>query len=184
VGFLKDQAIRLLRESWSRPKELAEELFAIFDSDTPFTIDGPLTINNTSPTEPAIRIRQFGDSPINIVIQRPEVPGAFPGGPDPVDDPVEEEVAPDSGSAPGGQQDEEESGGSSGPGGIYGVVQSGSGSSYQVLIYEDGPSAAATRTVTVTQVQIDASAEIPADSGVVVFEQPAGTYWMQAPVWM
>jgi hypothetical protein len=64
------------------------------------------------------------------------------------------------------------------------VVQSGSGSSYQVLIYENGPSAAATRTVAVTQVQIDASAEIPADSGVTVFEQPTGVFWMQVAVWL
>lgn len=44
MGIFKDQAIRLLRWPWPTPRQLAQELFAIFDSDDPITIDSPLTI--------------------------------------------------------------------------------------------------------------------------------------------
>lgn len=87
MGFLKDQAIRLLRTNWSKKANLlGQELFAMFNAETPFTIDGPVVINNTTDQPPLI-IRQFGPYDAGIRIERmpqpdpAQLPGfVWPGG--------------------------------------------------------------------------------------------------------
>jgi len=53
----KEQSIRLLRTSWKSPDTLAEELYAIFQQETPITMDGPITIR-TKPGQPGIIFEQ------------------------------------------------------------------------------------------------------------------------------
>lgn len=68
MGFLKDQAARLQRETWASPTELAEELYAMFTSEKPVVFDSPVVINN--PTGgPGITINQgdAGDTSIEII---------------------------------------------------------------------------------------------------------------------
>jgi len=170
MGLLKDEAIRLLREKWPNASMLAEELFAILNSDLPTGIDGPLTIDNQSPDQPALIIRQFGDSPIDIVVQRPGQPGGLPSEED------QETVSP----AEPTTTTTISGGGGAAPG--QGV--SGTGAVYQVALYEQGLAQDSTRTVTVTQLQIDAGDTIPAGTWVIVFGAGDGTFFMQCPVWL
>lgn len=52
----------MLREDpWKSVNELAEELYAIFNSDLPVTIDGPLTVDNNT-DQPGVVVNQFGGS--------------------------------------------------------------------------------------------------------------------------
>lgn len=80
MGLFKDQVLRLLREDWDSPKELAEELYAILNADIPLTLDGPITINNNS-SEPAVTIQQSGPSDSAIQIVKSPLPGFDPGNP-------------------------------------------------------------------------------------------------------
>ena len=64
-----------------------------------------------------------------------------------------------------------------------GKIQSGTGKTYQVQLYENGKNKPTTRTVTAEQMQIDSSETIPKDTYVFVFQ--AGTeYLIQVPVWL
>lgn len=75
------------------------------------------------------------------------------------------------------------SGGSTGGGGVPGKVLSGTGSTYQVQLYPNGPSAAAGATVSVKQLQIDSGATIPVNTWAIVTLAGA-QYCMQVPVWL
>jgi hypothetical protein len=74
MSIFGDQSERLLRETWGSPTDLAEELYAMFQSNLPLNINGPVTITNTTP-QPALTVQQLGAFD----------PGNFPTGltPDP-----------------------------------------------------------------------------------------------------
>jgi hypothetical protein len=70
MGILKKQALRLLRETWTGPQELAEEIFAILSSDEPIEIDSPVRITAPQGSNwPPLTVRQFGQNPATIVHQ-------------------------------------------------------------------------------------------------------------------
>lgn len=210
MAFLRDQAIRLLREKWNSPQLLAEELFAIFASDVPFTIDGPVTINNPGPL-PAITINNggLGDAAFsyNRESQPQDIPGfTFPGlgGIPPLpgvsppnfgivnnitlgsDGIIYETTGPADQPLPPGTP--VGGGGAGGGSTLMGVVLSGTGDTYQVQLYKaDG--SPGSDVVSVQQLQIDPGATIPAGTAVFVFvgaTQSDGsvTYLMQVPVWL
>lgn len=193
MGLFKKQSIRLMREDWGSPKELAEEVYAILNSDEPIEIDSPVTITNTT-NSPPLTLRQFGGTDNGIRIEKyPEPPGEFDDVPplefpddvgleiltligtdgtietgtgDPTDDDDPTTVAIESG----------------GGGGFPGKIISGSGSSYQVDVYEDGLTESPTRR-TVTQLQIDSSETIPANTWALV-GKIGDEYFMAVPVWL
>lgn len=191
MGILGDQAMRLLRESWASPNELAEELFAMFTSDRPVTIDSPLIINNTSADGPPITINQGGSNDQTIVINRdspdpPDVPDfpdfdfPTPGNTyitviyadgtvdNPADDPPPNQPPDD---------DEQPEGG----GGFPGQVISGSDNDYTVEVYESGLTLAPVSRQ-VRQLSI-ASGEVidPGTWGLI--GRVGAEYFMQLPVW-
>lgn len=191
MGFMRDQAPRLIREKWADPNELAEEIYAIWTSDKGVTLDGPVTINNTTGGS-SLTINQgsVGDTAIEInnnpadidlgdvgdvVIEDNSttiIDGG--GGVEFFDDPPDEPEEP--------QEGEGESQGGGG-GGTPGKVISGSGQTYQVTLYPSGPAGAAGQTVSVTQLDIASDAAIPEDTWTIV-TQSGGSYYMQVPVWL
>jgi hypothetical protein len=144
VGIFGNQSLRLLRETWKTTNLLAEELYAILNSDGPFTIDGQVIIN-LPPGHPGPGIIiNMGDSPgTSVVIHRPD------GDTDLEDD--------DDGGGGGGG-----GGGGSATGVAIGTVQSGSGSTYIFELQGGG-------TATATVVGIDQSEELPEGTpGIIV----------------
>lgn len=66
---------------------------------------------------------------------------------------------------------------------VPGQISSGTGSTYNVNLFENGSTNASTRTVSVKQLQISGSETIPAGTWVVVYQ--VGTeFFMQTPVWL
>ncbi len=192
VGFMRDQAPRLLRERWSDTNDLAEEIYAIWTSEKPVQFDSPITINNSTGGS-AVTINQGSVSGPSITINSSPVPGVqipdFPpsslnvtssyvtnfygdgsaeGFPEPPVRPPE----------PGGGQPV----GGGGGGGFPGRVLSGGGSTYEVAVYEAGLlSSPVTRSV--RQLQISGSASIPAGTWALV-GKAGTTYFMQVAVWL
>ncbi len=186
MAILREQSIRLLRTKWKEAQSLAEEVYAILNSDTPFTIDGPVTINNQT-GGPAVTINQTNDNSQVFNVTRtdpgtPQLPGlpplppATPGRRHVLiinEDGTMEYDEYD----PGGQPDPQPRS-QGGGGGFPGTVVSGSGSSYRVsILTEQG-----TQVVDATQIQIAADAAVPAGTGVIV-AKVGSSYYMQAPVW-
>lgn len=173
MGILKDQAIRLRREQPWTADLLAEELFAILNSDRPILIDSPveinsddfelpaLTVNNRSPNDdtPGVRINREGDK---IDIDGDTINLGDLGDIIPTEN-IETEVT--------------------GGGGIPGQVVSGTGGTYQVRLYEEGIAAGSTRTVSVTVPGILDTETIPADTWLAVMEIN-NTFVSVVPLWL
>ncbi len=176
------QRIRLLRETpWRSAQELAEELYAMFSGEDPVQFEEGITLqmgeDGRSPIEitdfngdddtPLLRLRRGDlvfdlmiDASGDLVVERSD----GEGGSESSDNATDPEVATSTATFPG-------------------KVLSGTGTSYEVEIYPSGLSGD-TETVTVTQLQIDASETIPADTWAMVSQQADGTYTMQVPVWL
>jgi hypothetical protein len=220
MSFLADQAIRLLRTKWASPMALAEEIYAIFNSDTGTTINGPVTINNPT-NQPAITINNGGLGDVALQYNKtPPSPYQFqiPGLDLP---PIPPLTPPDT---PGFEYSFQLGGGGNlyvteGPSDeplppaqpvaigtsaalpVYGQITGGSGNTYTVQPYSAGtdPTAlpgfdslkqtAGKETITVTQLQIDPSATIPAGTWVVCYaagyDDKGKLIWVtQVPVWL
>jgi hypothetical protein len=192
MGIFRKQSMRLRREDWSSPLELAEEIYAILNSDEPIEIDGRVIINNDGDSTP-LTINQYGgDGDIIEISRRDEPPVQFPELPPlEFDGPgdftvtiIDEsgEVSTDTtqdGSTPSPQPRPDSGGGGGFPGK---VVSGGPGVSYEVDVYESGLSAAPTRR-TVRQLQIHESESVPADTWALV-GKVGEEYFMQVPVWL
>ena len=77
MGMLGEQAIRLLRDDWNTlgPQALAEEIYAIFNSDEPVNITSPLTIAPQGNVQvPPLTINNSNNFPTSIVINNPPFP--------------------------------------------------------------------------------------------------------------
>lgn len=205
MGFFRDQASRLLREKWANPSMLAEELYAMFTGDEPINIDSPVTITaGPNSTVPPLTVRNYGDDPAMIQLQRQQFPPidfpAFPPIPsegvgdvtyvnqygdgtserfdDPPPQPKPAKPVPGTGTPvvnPGG-------GGGSFP---AVVTTGGPGNSYQCDVYLDGLANSPT-SLPVRQLQIAGDATIPAGTFAVVSVVGTGAakmYFMQVPVW-
>lgn len=194
MAFLKKQAARLMREADWTATELAEEIHSIFNSEEPFQVDGPVIINNTTGAD-ALTINNYNSQNNPVVINNyPDVPVDFPGFPpnppytpgnttiiivnnDGLDRETDDPTTP----APP-TPDPFPTPDTGGGGGFPGRVISGSASTYQVAVYEDGLSLAPT-TQTVTQLQIASDAVIPAGTWALV-GKINDEYFMQVPVWL
>lgn len=178
-----DRRHRLLREEWTDPNALSQEIYAMLtDDETPVpmgeaitfqmneaTQQAPIQINNYTEGAPIFNIAGNGGSSFNLVITGGNLA-------------LEEVFPPGLGgasSAGGGGS------GSSAPtsaGGWAGQVVSGSGASYQVAVYFGGASATP-RTVAVRQLSIDPAETIPAGTWAHVFRS-GSEYVMQVPVFL
>ena len=63
------------------------------------------------------------------------------------------------------------------------ITAGGPGVTYTAELYEDGPSEAATASVTVTALQLDAAETVPANTWVIAL-QIGASYFFQPPVWL
>lgn len=65
------QVMRLLREKWKTPTELAQELFAVFQDGVPLTHSGGLTLRQKNgSSEAPLTIKTFGDVPAIQFVNR------------------------------------------------------------------------------------------------------------------
>lgn len=159
------EAIRLLREDWPNATMLAQELYAIFQDSVPASTNAPLTANSSNPDQAPLVVNQFGNGGLSISFNKGQ------GGGIQINDGVPQ-LVDKNGNPVGGSG-----------GGVPGKVLSGSGSGpYQVQIYPAGLSGT-TKTVSVTQLQIDSSDSVPANTWTIV-NQVGSNYYMQVPVWL
>jgi hypothetical protein len=189
VPFMPNEAERLTRERWRDVNDFAEELKAIWQN-APVTIDGPVTINNsTGGSSMIINQGDVGDTAITI--NSNPIPSIEPGNivttitnssvtniygdgtTEHFDDPPNQPALP----TPG---DGDPVGGGGG-GGFPGRVVSGSGNTYQVDVYQTSLAASPVLR-TVTQLDILAGESIAPGTWVVVGTLGAG-FFMQSPVW-
>lgn len=196
MGFLRDQASRLIRTKWGHPSvDLAmEELFAIFTGDEPIVFDSPVTITNNS-NAPPLTIRDFGSSDSTISITKAPLPRPLLDELPPLDfgdiggitftdlypDGTAETWSGDRGDPPTPTPGTGTNPNTGGGGGFPGVVVSGTGASYTVAVYEDGLSSPPTNRA-VTQLSIAVSETIPAGTWWTI-GKVGNDYFMQVPVW-
>lgn len=187
--MFQEEAIRLLREKWENPTMLAEELYAMFQAQSPAgaTINAPVKIVNPGGQEPTLTVQSAGQLP-QIQIQGPTgggnitfdngqmqytpfVPEDLPPSTSFTQDPVPQPLPATSSS------------GSTDPVVFVGQVSSGGpGNTYQVTIYPDGPTKTGT-LVTCTQLSIANTETIPQFTWTIVVKV-GSDYLMQVPVWL
>jgi hypothetical protein len=164
MAFFGTEALRMLREQWQNATLLAQELYAIFTSDQPVTVTSPVAVSGTgNPANPAPVQITLGDNQ-GITVTHGANTTTFS-----LDN--QGNLQQQTGFAGGSGQKKPIAGG------LIGIVQSGSGATYQVALQGTG------QVVTVTQLSINASETIPAGTPVVVV-QVGAAYQMQVPVWM
>lgn len=171
MSLFGNQILRLLREKWPNATMLAEELFAILQGNIPLTQDAPITITTEGEDEAPLILRPGGD--VAIEINRP--------------DGTTVQIHKDGRVTPTPEDEEEEEEEPETPivgANVFpGEVVSGSGNTYLVDLYENGPSSPSTKTVTVTQLQIHEDSDVPAGTWVMVALN-GSQYSMQVPVWV
>jgi hypothetical protein len=244
-GFFGDQAMRLLREWWgslrydgrkeSGAKDLAEELYSMFQADQPQTTDQPVIITPAS-TVPALTINNnVGGTSVNVnggdfsfggggdftvnggnltlggtntTIQGNTITFNAGGTTIVIGDGTDPEDTTTGGG--GGTttnpidfdtyvnqivQEQVQEAISALPRTVFlGRVLGGGGSSYAVEIYEDGPSAGATRVVQANVPQIAADETIPPGTWIAAVHYHRYTpsdsmiqreeFWFQPPIWL
>lgn len=171
---------RLVRQKWKTVDAAMQEVYATLTSLNPFDLNAPLNINNPNPNLPALTLSQGAgvtatDGNVRFKVSNGDGSGGtldFPNG-------IGLRYTPNNAQTPAFPGKKKPAGAG---GGIPGKVLSGGGQSYQVALYENGPAAASTKTVTVTQLQL-ASGSIPAGTWAIV-AQTGTTFSMQVPVWL
>lgn len=170
VPDFQTETQRLLRDDWESQgvTTFSQEVWALMQLLQNFNTTGKATATQQAADTPPITINQpfsIGSGP-GIVINRLGQDG---------------QVASSLAITPQGITTDDGSGPipiGAGGGGLPGSIVSGTGNTY--LVNLTGPPA---KTVTVTQLQIDPSATIPAGTSVIVYQ--VGTkYVMLVPVWL
>lgn len=183
---LVDQAVRLLRTHWRNPTTLAQELYAMFTAPDAASQDAPMTIANPSGQAPYLQLPNYtpGNSLINITGK-----GGAPIGDISLqgDNLVFQPAGTGNLPAPSGTVPYKPGttvptiiGGGSAV--VAGQVISGSGASYVVGLYPQGPSGQQSKQVNATQLQIDPGATIPPGTWAALWQQTDGNWYMQVPV--
>ena len=189
MGILVDQAVRLMRESWNSPKELAEELYAMFMSDQPVKIDTPVQIVNNTTNQPAVTIYQGGKLDDAVTINRRAPASQRSNFEPPPEEEIEEGppfsltiINSDGTIESTSDPEEDPQPVASGGGAFPGDVVSGPGSTYAVDVYESGLSISPVRK-TCTAIGLSSSAEIPTGTRVLCFKIGAN-YFLDVPRWL
>lgn len=200
----RTNAARLLRPGINTTQDLAEELYAIANSKEPLRIERPLVVvgqdgvppvtfvvppdANGNATNTTITVVQGAPTPTPPGFPTlppypteyiPLPPPPFPGSPPP--SPNSPLPPPPPNPVPG-TSPQVIVGVGSGGGGLVGTVTAGSGSSYTMNVYTGDPGITTPSSVTVTQLSIDAAADIPNGVWAVVVRL-GNAYFMQVPVW-
>jgi hypothetical protein len=195
--MFEEQSIRLLREKWRTVQELAEELFAIFQTRGDIGHDGSLTLRPTDANPPLRIVQPFSptsstaDNP-GITITRGGTTTTITAGDVIING--QSLVGGDFGGGSGGGTNLNQIVGlvntpEFAPFILLGEVVSGSGSNYQVRVFSTPDTNLG--TVSAIQVQIDPAETIPAGtfcqviglpfrSGDLIFAQ----YYLTVPVWL
>lgn len=198
MSIFGDESERLLRESWSGPDELAEELYAIFTSTQPLQT-GPIQITNPpGSTVPPIAIDNLGNTTTSVSITTnpsptpnfPELPPIppLPGIGSPVVNLLGPDGLPTETGPPGGPFTPSPPIAGGGGGGVPAqVVSGGPGKGpYTMTAYPNGLGGGGltptTLTVKATQLQIADDETIPAGTWAIL-NKVGTTYYMQVPVW-
>lgn len=194
MGLFTEESLRLLREKWPDPNELAEEIYAILNSERPTTLPSPTTIPATDaangplttyvPVETApgmtVIFRGDGGGQVQLLGNGDMQYQAYdPTGIDPGPPPKRKikEILPAIAA--------------------IGVVVSGSGQFYQVDLYGNGlygnvlpsgvikdPVDKQDPTVTVDAIQMQIDPDETIEPGTQVLLVRVGKrYYMQVPVW-
>lgn len=172
------QATRLLRAHWADAKQLAEELYAMFQNSVPLSHDAPITITSTKSIAP-LTLRSFGDTTQVINIEGPN------GEAGTVTITNEGATIDNSTTSTTTETTTTTEEGESVQRVFVGVVQSkGVGQNYTVDLYGNGLGSASTGTVTARALNLDASEELPADSEMIVVRMANDTYYMQPPYYV
>lgn len=200
MGILKRQSIRLRRERWENADLLAEEIYAILNSDEPIEIDSPTTITAPSDSNaPALTVRQFGNSDQILALGSRRPPPEDPGFPEfpPIninigdyavtvtftDGNIEVFEGVDPENPQGQQQGFGRRPTGSGGGGVIGQVLSGGpGADYLVTIYPNGLDGES-GVVNAVQLGIASDATVPAGTWVVLTTL-GELYYMNVPLWL
>lgn len=176
MNFFGEQSIRLLRDDWETTKMLAEELFAMTaGSQEPLPT---LDVQPTTEGQPYFNLSNYspGDTIFSITGRSGEPFGGFTiENGDLVFLPAETGDPPASVPSKSKKDDEQATGANCFPG----IVVGGSGSVYNVSITTSG----GTKTVSVTQLQIDPNEVIPPGTAALVVKV-GGKYSMQVPVFL
>jgi len=157
--------------------QLAEELYTMVTSGDPVNIPAGSTIGTPAPGQPYLTLPGYtqGDSIFNLTRNGQPVGNITVEG-------NTLQFVP-----PGGQAGQQQQRGQQGAGlsSFPGVVQSGGPGNgpYTVTIFPGGVTTTQGQNVSVTQLQIDAAASVPAGASVVVFQGADGAFFMQFPVW-
>lgn len=161
------EALRLLREMWPDATELAEELYAIFSSDSlPLTHDGPITLNKPDGTQAGITLPGYSSG--DTIMSIPRADGS----------PITISLGDNGLVLDGGALDTPQgSTGTQQDATVFlGTVVSGSGATYRVKI-------GTALTVTATVPGINADETVPAGTKGTVFK--GGTsYTLLVPLWL
>jgi hypothetical protein len=167
------EAVRLLRDGWSSTKALAEELYAILQKQIPLFHEAPVTITTEGDEAPLV-LRNFGEDGPIMVVKGPgntDVGGLY------IRDGklkvLQGKNGVDGEDAPG-----------TGGGGVPGKVLSGSGESYSVALYGNGPASAPTSNASVIIPGVAAGESIPEGTWVTVTELSDTLKVATAPLWM
>ncbi len=189
--MFEEQSIRLLREKWRSTQQLAEEIFAIFQTEGLIEHVGSLKVT-PSDSEPGLQVVlpggpgetgagitiTRGDTTINIApegvtITSGDTTTTLGGGGTNLTQIVGLENQP-----------------SQAPFVLAGKVISGTGANYVVEVYADAGFTSMGQ-VNATQVQIDPDEQIPADTWTQVLGFPVtvggvttATYYLFVPVWL
>jgi hypothetical protein len=177
VSFFGAQSIRLIKEKWKTPMQLAEELYTMITSGDPVNIPAGSTIAPPAPGQPYLNLPGYtqGDSIMNLTRDGRPVGDITVFG-----DQIQF-VGP--GQSPGGSQQQQGGKGQGSPA-FPGVIKSGGpGNSYIATIFEGGVTSTSGKDVNVTQLQIDPSATLPPGLPVTVFLGADGKYWINSPIW-
>lgn len=190
--MFEEESIRLLREKWRSTQQLAEEIFAIFQTRGLLEHDGSLRVTPTN-DEPPLQVvlpSTPGETGAGITITRGDtVINISPEGITITNGDTTTTLG--SGGTDLGQVVGLEDPPSSAPFVVIGRVVSGTGATYQVELFSDQTASQSFGTVQVTQLQIDADEQIPANTWALVVGFPVtangvttATYAMQVPVWL
>lgn len=179
---------RLVRKQWTDPNSAMQEVYATLKSLNPFTLNAPMTINNTKPSHevPTFTVQQgAGTTPSSGPVKIIVLNGDGSGGTIDTSQGVVT-YTPNNPKLPPSQTVTAKhlKALNAGGGGIPGKVASGGpGANYMVDLYENGPSLPKTRTVPVTQLQIASTETIPSGTSCVV-SQAGAVFIMQISVWV
>lgn len=167
MSLFGNAVMRLMREGWTGPRQLAEEIFAILSTvDLPISTSGGISSTANDPGFAPYEANIPDDGGIVLNIKRKNQP----------DLPLS--ITPDGGLDFGGKPVGQGQTGSGGGTTVTSAkVKSGTGTNYLITL-------PAGNAVVATCIGIAATETVPAGTPILAFKPSAGGYFFQVPVWL